>query len=87
MPSGNVAIWRQTSADSWTTEYRKTDGKLLSSDNWKLSADGKKLTVTTSGVKANGDLYTDTAEYVRTAGTSGLIGLLEEHRGQAQLAQ
>ena len=34
----------------------------------------KNLTVTTSGVKANGDLYTDTAEYVRTAGTSGLIG-------------
>ena len=30
--------------------------------------------MTTSGVKANGDLYTDTAEYVRTAGTSGLMG-------------
>ena len=25
-------------------------------------------------MKANGDLYTDTAEYVRTAGTNGLIG-------------
>ncbi len=22
MPSGNIAIWRQTSPDSWTTEYR-----------------------------------------------------------------
>ena len=30
--------------------------------------------MTTSGVKANGDLYTDTAKYVRTAGTSGLMG-------------
>jgi hypothetical protein len=74
LPSGNVAIWRQTSPDIWTTEYRKTDGKLMSSDNWKLSSDQKNLTVTTSGVKANGDLYTDTAEYVRTAGTSGLMG-------------
>ena len=46
----------------------------MSSDNWKLSSDRKNLTVTTSGVKANGDLYTDTAEYVRTAGTSGLMG-------------
>jgi hypothetical protein len=74
LPSGNVAIWRQTSPDIWTTEYRKTDGKLMSSDNWKLSSDQNNLTVTTSGVKANGDLYTDTEEYVRTAGTSGLMG-------------
>jgi hypothetical protein len=74
LPSGNVAIWRQTSPDVWTTEYRKPDGKLMSTDNWKLSSDGNNLTVTTSGVKANGDLYTDTGEYVRTAGTSGLLG-------------
>lgn len=74
MPSGNVAIWRQTSPDGWTTEYRKTDGSLLRSDTWKLSADGKTLSVTTSGVKANGDLYTNTSEYERTVGTSGLIG-------------
>jgi hypothetical protein len=74
LPSGDLAIWRQTSADGWTTEYRKADGKLLSSDDWKLSPDGKNLSVTTSGVKANGDLYTDKAEYVRTEGTSGLLG-------------
>jgi hypothetical protein len=74
LPSGNVAIWRQTSPGIWTTEYRKTDGKLMSSDNWKLSSDQNNLTVTTSGVKANGDLYTDAEEYVRTAGTSGLMG-------------
>jgi len=47
---------------------------LLSSDSWKLSSDGQKLSVTTSGVKADGDLYTDTAEYVRTAGSNGLMG-------------
>jgi hypothetical protein len=74
MPSGNLAIWRQTSPTSWTTEYRKADGKLLSSDSWKLSTDGQKLSLTTSGVKADGDLYTDTAEYARTAGSNGLLG-------------
>ena len=74
LPSGDVAIWRETSPDSWTTEYRKIDGKLLSGDNWKLSADGKSLTVTTSGVKANGDLYTNTQVYARTAGSDGLMG-------------
>jgi hypothetical protein len=74
MPSGNIAIWRQTSPTSWTTEYRKPDGKLTSSDSWKLSTDGQKLSVTTSGVKADGDLYTDTVEYARTAGSNGLMG-------------
>ena len=74
LPSGHVAIWRETSAGSWTTEYRNIDGKLLSSDNWKLSSDGKNLTVTTSGVKANGDLFTNSEDYVRTEGTDGLMG-------------
>jgi hypothetical protein len=74
LPSGNAAIWRQTDPASWTTEYRKLDGKLLSIDTWKLAEDGSTLSVTTSGAKANGDLFTDTEKYVRTAGTSGLIG-------------
>ena len=74
LPSGHVAIWRETSAGSWTTEYRNIDGKLLSSDNWKLSSDGKNLTVTTSGVKANGDLFTNSEDYVRTEGSDGLMG-------------
>jgi hypothetical protein len=74
MPSGDVAIWRQSNANGWTTEYRKIDGKLLSIDTWKLSGDGKQLSLTSSGAKADGDLYTNTAEYERTAGSSGLIG-------------
>jgi hypothetical protein len=73
-PSGNLAIWRQVSPNSWTTEYRKADNSLLSRDSWQLSTDGNKLSVTTSGVKADGDLYTNTAEYVRTAGSNGLLG-------------
>jgi hypothetical protein len=74
MPSGDIAIWRETTPASWTTEYRKSDGKLLSSDSWKLSPDGKTLSLTTSGVKPDGDLYTDSAVYERTAGTDGLLG-------------
>ncbi len=74
LPSGNIAIWRQATPITWSTEYRKPDGSLLSRDSWQLSTDGQKLSVTTSGVKADGDLYTNTAEYVRTAGTNGLMG-------------
>ena len=39
MPSGDLAAWKQTSPDGWTTEYKKMDGKLLSTDTWKLSSD------------------------------------------------
>ena len=74
MPSGDVAIWRQINASGWTTEYRKIDGKLLSIDTWKLSGDSKHLSLTSSGAKADGDLYTNTSQYERTAGSSGLIG-------------
>ena len=74
VPSGDAAIWRQTGPDSWTTEHRKLDNKLLNIDHWQLSSDGKSLTVTTSGAKANEDLYTNTAVYARTEGTSGLLG-------------
>jgi hypothetical protein len=84
LPSGNAAIWRQTGPNSWTTEYRKLDNKLLSRDTWTLSEDGKKLTQTTSGTKADGDVFTDTEEYERVkshlslghlgAGHSGLMG-------------
>jgi hypothetical protein len=74
MPSGDLAAWKQTSPDSWTTDYKKIDGKLLSTDTWKLSSDSNNLTVTSSGTKPNGDSFTDTEEYVRTTGTSGLMG-------------
>jgi hypothetical protein len=74
VPSGNIAVWREISPTSWSTENRTAEGKLLSNDELKLSADGKTLSVTTTGAKADGDLYTDTAQYARTAGTAGLIG-------------
>lgn len=74
LPSGDVAIWRQNSPSNWTTEYRTINNKLLSSDDWQLSPDGKTLTITSTGAKANGDLYTNTATYSRTDGTSGMAG-------------
>jgi hypothetical protein len=74
VPSGDIAVWREMTPTSWATEHRKSDGKLLSSDSWKLSPDNKTLSLTTTGVKPDGDLYTDTEVYERTAGTDGLIG-------------
>jgi hypothetical protein len=74
MASGDLARWKQVDPQTWTTDYMKPDGKPLSTDTWKLSADSKILTVVSTGVKPNGDHYTDTAVYTRTAGTDGLLG-------------
>jgi hypothetical protein len=73
-PSGNIAIWRQTTPTSWTTEYRTIENKLLYSDDWKLSPDGKTLSLIISGAHPNGDLYTNNVTYKRTSGASGLLG-------------
>ena len=74
MATGDLAAWKQPSPDTWTTVYSKPDGKTLETDTWKLSADGKTLTVVTTGTKPAGEKFTDTAVYTRTAGASGLIG-------------
>ena len=34
MPSGDLAIWREAGTSRWTTDYKKPDGKLLSTDTW-----------------------------------------------------
>jgi hypothetical protein len=78
MPDGDLAVWRETGDEAWTAEYRNPDGKLLSTDTLKVSEDGSTLTITSSGVRPNGDLYTDTETYERvksnTGGASGLLG-------------
>jgi hypothetical protein len=74
MASGDLAAWKQIDPNTWTTEYRRPDGKPLSTDTWKLSADGQNLSVVSTGTKPNGDIFTDTAAYTRIAGKDGLMG-------------
>jgi hypothetical protein len=74
MASGDLARWKQVDSVTWTTDYLKSDGKLLNTDTWKLAADNNTLTVVTTGIKPNGDAYTDSAVYTRTSGTTGLLG-------------
>jgi hypothetical protein len=74
MASGEIAAWTEIDPGTWTTEYRKADGALLSTDFWKLSSDSQTLTVTSTGSKPDKSSFTNIAIYARTAGTSGLIG-------------
>ena len=74
MAAGDLAIWKQVDPATWTTEYRKPDGKALETGTWKLTDDDKTLTVVNTGVQPDGENFTDSTLYTRTAGTSGLIG-------------
>jgi hypothetical protein len=50
------------------------DGKILSTETWKLSADGKMLTLNSKGAKPSGDAFDDSRIYQRVSGATGLPG-------------
>ena len=59
------------------TVYEGTDkqnGKVLSTWRRVLSADGKSMTITSTGMQPDGKTYTDVNTYERVSGTSGLAG-------------
>lgn len=74
MTSGDVVLWKQVDDAAWTATYLKPDGTPLSTDTWTLSPDGQSLTVVNAGTRPDGQGYSNTTSYVRTAGTTGLMG-------------
>ena len=72
-PFGSTVTWKQSGKDSWESTYTR-NGNLLATSTWKLSDDGKKLTLESKGTKPNGDHFNDKSEYARTAPGKGLAG-------------
>jgi len=72
-PFGQTSAWTAIDATSWKS-VNKLNGKVVSTDTLKLSADGKSLSVETTGTKPNGDKMDDKTTYARVAGTEGLAG-------------
>jgi hypothetical protein len=72
-PFDSTVTWKQTERSTWTTEERMKD-KLLSTDIMQVSADGKTMTVLSSGTSPNGTAFNDKEVYTRIAGASGLMG-------------
>jgi hypothetical protein len=70
---GQTAAWKQIDANTWETTD-KLNGKVLSTDTTKLSADGKTLTITSKGTKPNGEPFEDTSVNQRVSGGPGLPG-------------
>jgi hypothetical protein len=78
---GDTAAWKAIDANTWQTTW-KLNGKVLSTDTLKLSADGA-LTVATKGTKPNGDTIDDTTTFQRVSGGPGLSGKWKSKRTQS----
>lgn len=70
---GSTATWKQIDPTTWEATY-KAKGIVLSTDTYRVSADGKTLTVTSKGTKPDGASFENTAVYQRVSGGTGLVG-------------
>jgi hypothetical protein len=72
-PMGNTAEWKKIDDNTWQQVLKKgsTD---LGTNTYKLSDDGKTMTLTSEGKKPNGDAFHDTSTYSRTSETKGFFG-------------
>jgi hypothetical protein len=70
---GRTATWKQIDPNTWETTF-KQDGKLITTDTVKLSAEGKTLTINSKGPKPAGGTFDQTSTYERLSGGPGLEG-------------
>jgi hypothetical protein len=70
---GNTAAWKPLSDTSWQRTLKLKD-KVLTTDTFTVSTDGKSLTVASKGTKPNGEAIDDTYAFQRVSGGPGLAG-------------
>jgi hypothetical protein len=70
---GGTSAWKSGDKSSWEVT-NKMNGKPVTTDTYKLSADGKSLTVNSKGPKPAGGMTDDTFTFQRVSGDSGLAG-------------
>lgn len=70
---GGLVSWKAVDANTWETTA-KANGKVVSSDTLKLSADGKNLTDSSKANKPSGGTMDNMATYTRLSGGPGLAG-------------
>jgi hypothetical protein len=72
-PFGTTAAWKAVDGSTWQM-VSKLNGKVLSTDTLKLSADGGSLIISTTGTKPNGEAIDATTTAQRLSGGPGLAG-------------
>ena len=72
-PFASTVTWKQTGPDTWLTEDRQKD-MLLATNIISVSADGKTMSIISTGKNPDGSAFHDTEMLTRLDGTSGLMG-------------
>jgi hypothetical protein len=72
-PIGSTSAWTKVDDSTWK-EVDRLGSTPLGTTLYKLSADGKTLTVNSTGKKPNGDAFNDTAVYTRILPGAGFFG-------------
>jgi len=70
---GRTTTWTADGDHTWTSIAKYND-TVLSTTHRTLSADGKTLTIVSSGKRPDGSDFKEESTYVRVTGTSGLAG-------------
>jgi hypothetical protein len=70
---GSKMSWRAIDAGAWEAT-NKMGAKVLSTDTYKVSADGKSLSLVSKGTSPAGAPFENSGVYQRVSGTSGFTG-------------
>jgi hypothetical protein len=68
-----TTTWTTAGDNAWDN-ITKADGKVLFKSHRQLSADGKTLTIISTGTRPDGTAFKDETVYTRVTGTTGLVG-------------
>lgn len=71
--TGAKTTWTMTDTHNYESALKR-NGIDLGTTSWKISDDGKKLMIESTGTTPSGKSFDDTATYMRVTGTSGLMG-------------
>jgi hypothetical protein len=71
--ANRMTSWTAIGNNAWDT-VTQADGKVLAKAHRQLSADGKTLSITSTGTRPDGVAFRDEAVYERVSGTAGLVG-------------
>ncbi len=71
--SNRTTIWTPAGNNAWDT-VSQAGGKVLAKSHRQLSADGKTLTITSTGTRPDGVPFHEEVVFERVGGGAGLIG-------------
>jgi hypothetical protein len=85
-PWGSVASWKSIDANTWEVT-NKANGKVVSVDTFKVSPDGKSLTLDSKVMKATGETSSNAMTFQRLSGHAGTGRQVASKKLQEQLSR